>query len=108
MELSVRVLVRLLDSLDILDDIESFDKIDVDTRCVTDESEHGVVLAEAAVNRDAEAFKPVYKIVALLFVVIFPIGIRAVWFATGLTWVITALAGIIRYRQGKWLKYHLN
>ena len=71
MELSVRVLVRLLDSLDILDDIESFDKIDVDTRCVTDESEHGVVLAEAAVNRDAEAFKPVHKIVALLFVVIF-------------------------------------
>ena len=45
---------------------------------------------------------------SLLFVVIFPIGIRAVWFATGLTWVITALAGIIRYRQGKWLKYHLN
>lgn len=45
---------------------------------------------------------------SLLFVVIFPIGIRAVWFATGLTWVITALAGIIRYRQGKWLKYHLS
>lgn len=45
---------------------------------------------------------------SLLLVVIFPIGIRAVWFATGLTWVITALAGIIRYRQGKWLKYHLN
>lgn len=45
---------------------------------------------------------------SLLFVVIFPIGICAVWFATGLTWVITALAGIIRYRQGKWLKYHLN
>ncbi len=45
---------------------------------------------------------------SLLFVVVFPIGIRAVWFATGLTWVITALAGIIRYRQGKWLKYHLS
>lgn len=45
---------------------------------------------------------------SLLLVVIFPIGIRAVWFATGLTWVITALTGIIRYRQGKWLKYHLN
>ena len=71
MELSVRVLVRLLDSLDILDDIESLDKVDVDSRCVADESEHGVVLAEAAVNRDAEAFKPVHKIVALLFVVIF-------------------------------------
>ena len=71
MELSVRVLVRLLDSLDILDDIESLDKVDVDSRCVSDESEHGVVLAEAAVNRDAEAFKPVHKIVTLLFVVIF-------------------------------------
>ena len=71
MKLSVRVLVRLLDSLDILDDIESLDKVDVDSRCVADESEHGVVFAEAAVNRDAEAFKPVHKIVALLFVVIF-------------------------------------
>lgn len=45
---------------------------------------------------------------SLLLVVIFPIGIRAVWFATGLTWVITALAGIIRYKQGKWLRYHIS
>ena len=45
---------------------------------------------------------------SLLLVIVFPIGIRSVWFATGLTWVITALAGIIRYRQGKWLSYHVN
>lgn len=45
---------------------------------------------------------------SLLLVVLFPIGIKAVWFATGLTWVITALAGLIRYRQGKWLTYSLT
>ncbi len=30
------------------------------------------------------------------------IGVWGIWFSTGFTWVITAIASIIRYRQGKW------
>jgi Na+-driven multidrug efflux pump len=30
------------------------------------------------------------------------IGVWSVWSTTGLTWVITSIASIIRYRQGKW------
>lgn len=30
------------------------------------------------------------------------IGVWSVWTTTGLTWVITAAASIIRYKQGKW------
>lgn len=29
-------------------------------------------------------------------------GVWSVWITTGLTWVITAIASVIRYRQGKW------
>lgn len=31
------------------------------------------------------------------------IGVWSVWLTTGFTWVITAIASIIRYRQGKWM-----
>lgn len=41
---------------------------------------------------------------ALLFVTVIPLGMWSVWFATGGTWVITAIAGTIRYKQGRWLK----
>ena len=71
MELSVRVLVRLLNALDILDDIESLYKVDVYARSVADKSEHGVMRAQAAVDGDTEAFEPIDKIVALIFVEIF-------------------------------------
>lgn len=40
---------------------------------------------------------------SVLLVYIFPIGIWSVWFATGLTWVITGIAGTIRYKQGIWV-----
>lgn len=30
------------------------------------------------------------------------VGVWSVWSTTGLTWVITSIASIIRYRQGKW------
>lgn len=30
------------------------------------------------------------------------IGVWSIWSTTGLTWAITAIASIIRYRQGKW------
>lgn len=30
------------------------------------------------------------------------IGVWSIWTTTGLTWGITAIASIIRYRQGKW------
>ena len=40
---------------------------------------------------------------SVLLVYIFPIGIWSVWFATGLTWVITGIAGSIRYKQGIWV-----
>lgn len=30
------------------------------------------------------------------------LGVWCIWFTTGFTWVITATASIIRYRQGKW------
>lgn len=30
------------------------------------------------------------------------IGVWSIWATTGLTWVITSVASIIRYRQGKW------
>lgn len=29
-------------------------------------------------------------------------GVWSVWITTGLTWVITAIASVVRYRQGKW------
>ncbi len=45
---------------------------------------------------------------SILLVMVFPIGIKAVWFATGLTWVITGLAGLIRYKQGRWLHYKVS
>lgn len=32
------------------------------------------------------------------------LDVWAIWLTTGLTWVITAAASIIRYRQGKWKK----
>ncbi|MDO5574672.1 MAG: MATE family efflux transporter [bacterium] len=30
------------------------------------------------------------------------IGVWGIWYSTGFTWIITAIASIIRYRQGKW------
>ena len=30
------------------------------------------------------------------------IGVWGIWWATGLTWVITGAASVIRYRQGRW------
>lgn len=30
------------------------------------------------------------------------IGVWSVWITTGLTWLITAIASVMRYRQGKW------
>lgn len=41
---------------------------------------------------------------AVLFVSVIPLGMWSVWFATGGTWIITAIAGTIRYKQGRWLK----
>jgi len=38
----------------------------------------------------------------LLLVAIPIIGVWGIWYATGFTWVITAIASIIRYKQGKW------
>lgn len=38
----------------------------------------------------------------LILIHLFNIGIWAVWLTTGLTWVITGLSGVIRYRQNKW------
>ncbi len=35
------------------------------------------------------------------------IGVWSIWTTTGLTWVITALASVIRYKQGKWKKKSL-
>lgn len=31
------------------------------------------------------------------------IGVFGIWIATGLTWLITGMMGIIRYKQGKWV-----
>lgn len=39
---------------------------------------------------------------ANLLVLIPAIGVWGVWWATGLTWLITGLASVLRYRQGKW------
>ncbi len=30
------------------------------------------------------------------------LGVWSVWVTSGLTWTITAIASVIRYRQGKW------
>lgn len=35
------------------------------------------------------------------------IGVWSVWTTTGLTWLITSVASVIRYRQGKWKKKSL-
>ena len=45
---------------------------------------------------------------SVLLVEIFPVGIWSVWIATGLTWVITGVAGLIRYKQGKWLQLRIT
>lgn len=37
-----------------------------------------------------------------MLVMIPMIGVWGVWLSTGLTWVITAIASVIRYKQGKW------
>lgn len=41
---------------------------------------------------------------SLIFVFLIPIGMWAVWIATGLTWCVTALTAFIRYRRGIWKK----
>ena len=41
---------------------------------------------------------------AVAFVTVIPLGMWSVWFATGGTWVVTGLAGTIRYKQGIWLQ----
>ena len=45
---------------------------------------------------------------SFILVKLFPIGIWAVWLATGLTWTITGIAGFIRYKQGKWLEMRIT
>ncbi|NLG05073.1 MAG: MATE family efflux transporter [Clostridia bacterium] len=37
-----------------------------------------------------------------ILVMIPMIGVWGIWLSTGLTWVITAIASVIRYKQGKW------
>lgn len=44
---------------------------------------------------------------SLILVGLVDIGVYAIWFTSGLTWVITALTGIIRYKQGKWHNYKM-
>lgn len=41
---------------------------------------------------------------SVLFVTLIPLGMWSVWFATGCTWIITGIAGTIRYKQGIWLR----
>ena len=41
---------------------------------------------------------------SVLFVYIIGAGKWSVWLATGCTWIITGIAGVIRYKQGIWLK----
>lgn len=41
---------------------------------------------------------------SLMFVTVIPLGMWSVWVATGCTWIITAIAGVIRYRQGNWVQ----
>ncbi len=43
-------------------------------------------------------------IFSLILVYLIPIGIWSVWFATGFTWILTAVAGTIRYKQGLWVR----
>ena len=44
---------------------------------------------------------------SLVLVNLVDIGVYAVWLTSGLTWVITALTGVIRYLQGKWNSYQM-
>ena len=39
---------------------------------------------------------------SVLFVFLIPIGMWAVWIATGLTWCLTALMAFLRYKKGIW------
>ena len=45
---------------------------------------------------------------SLLLVSYLDIGLYAVWLTTGFTWIITALSGAVRYKQGKWAKIKLT
>ena len=40
---------------------------------------------------------------SILFVTLIPLGMWSVWVATGCTWIITGIAGAIRYKQGIWV-----
>lgn len=44
---------------------------------------------------------------SLILVSLVDIGVYAVWFTSGFTWVITGLTGLIRYLQGKWRSYKM-
>lgn len=39
---------------------------------------------------------------AMILAMIPAVGVWSVWTTTGLTWFITSIASIIRYKQGKW------
>ncbi|HKM22855.1 MAG TPA: MATE family efflux transporter [Lachnospiraceae bacterium] len=71
-----------------------------------------IYITRGLLNGSGDAFYAMINgVVELLGRVIFPvllvmipmIGVWGVWLATGFTWIIAALASIIRYRQGKWM-----
>jgi len=44
---------------------------------------------------------------SLILVQIPGVGVWGIWLTTGMTWLITGIAGIVRYRQGKWKNIRL-
>ena len=58
MELAIGVLVGLLDTLDILHDVQSGDQVDIQLGGIAHQTQNGVGLADAGVDGDALFLEP--------------------------------------------------
>ena len=70
-----------------------------------------IYITRGLLNGSGDAFYAMINgVVELIGRIVFPIclvtipliGVWGIWYSTGFTWVITAVASIIRYKQGKW------
>ena len=66
MELAVGVLIRLLHTLDVLDDVQRGNEIGVYLRGVAHQAEEHIALADAGVNDDALFLQPCDQALLLL------------------------------------------
>ena len=68
MKLSVCTFIRFTDSCNIINNIKTAYKVNVNMACVANETENCVILAFAAVNFEIKALEPFNKVLYLSFV----------------------------------------